>query len=519
MILVLATAVCSLLFADEPAIEWTGTQTDYGGDGPFVMGFRFSLAEDTTITALGAYDAGGNGLQASHTVGIWLASNGSLVVSAFVPDGTQAELDGHFRYTEISDTVLPGGAEYIVAASQFGMGAESDSYAVDTSGIILNPKITWLSPRTEYTPSGGFLYPTTEWRVNPVIGDTSFGGMFKIKTAQDADRFDYPIGNQGLNDDGSPIPGGVPENITVDPGDTDMNSETNDLYAFDPNEDNPQASPSRKRIDASGGWFVLQDTGNYNSDGEGIHPGEDWNYGSAGQDVGMPVYAVANGLIMDIRKLNNDLFEAGYAMVIRHTIPNGEIYDSVYVHIAPDEKDAMGTPNTGTSNGDLVSEERFSYQEGDIVERGDTIGVIADIVGAHLHFEMRNKPISPLPPEGASASSDGGYWPNDTDFVYYGAIADSGTMTLGEVESAFADMRLDGIIDPSDFIDAHRLPKPKGQLTPSSVDVYAVLRQSIENKISKLVKKIKAAKKKRSKSKAKKLAKKLKKLKKRLQSI
>ena len=262
-----------------------------------------------------------------------------------------------------------------------------------------------------------------------------------------ATRFDYPIGNRGLTTGGSPMPGGIPE---FPAGGI---SETNDVYHL-----NPVASPTQRADNVSGnGWFNIQDVGCYYDALNGIHAGEDWN--KAGGDAGEPVYAVANGIVMDITRLNltSGITSGGFAMVIRHWLPDGRVVDSVYVHIAPGLLSDGTTPN---NSGALANaeESHFVFQEGDTVQRGQQIGVIGSVTSypPHLHFELRDKPIRDLPVEPASSATQGKYWPNGNINAYYGSPSSSSSMTAEEVNAAYQLMRRDGIIDPSDFIDAHR---------------------------------------------------------------
>ena len=259
-----------------------------------------------------------------------------------------------------------------------------------------------------------------------------------------ADQFDYPIGvNAQARADGIlEFPDGFYD-------------ETNDLY---PNE--PTDSPLREQPSGSG-WHNTQDVGAYYYAEDGIHPGEDWNYGSGRDDVGMPVFAVANGIVEDISPLNkSSASDAGYAMVIRHfhfSFPKGTIYDSVYVHIAPSKK-IDGSTNVNIGFVEENAESAFDFQEGQFVPRGAQIGVIASATlpslypYPHLHFEMRDKAVPNLPTKSAAIAV---YWPRDNGNVYYGIETTASTMSAQAVSNAYTLMQADGIIDPSDFIDTH----------------------------------------------------------------
>lgn len=273
-----------------------------------------------------------------------------------------------------------------------------------------------------------------------------------------ADRFDYPLGDKGNNPDGTPKSEGVPE---FPDGSFDEN---NDLYNAANSYQYPESqgnNPDRGQLSGNTSeWRNVQDVGSY-LPGLGIHVGEDWNLGSGEYDVGEKIYATANGQVISIRPANqSNLGKWGWMMIIRHWLPNGDSHDSVYVHIAPDQFN--GEDNSGAGKGligTLADKQDFSYQEGAIVARGDPIAVVANLEPSylpppneeirenwpHLHFEMRDSQVDGSDP-----------WIYDNGTGYYGSVATPGIVTPSEVQAAFDKMRLDGVIDPSDFIDAHR---------------------------------------------------------------
>lgn len=100
------------------------------------------------------------------------------------------------------------------------------------------------------------------------------------------------------------------------------------------------------------------------------HLGEDWNgVGGGNTDLGDPVHATANGLVVYARD-----FRAGWGnvVIVRHAYQDGfgiKYVDSLYGHL-----------------------NRIHVREGQRVDRGDKVGTIGTAHGqypAHLHFEMR----------------------------------------------------------------------------------------------------------------------------------
>ena len=275
---------------------------------------------------------------------------------------------------------------------------------------------------------------------------------------QVADRFDYPIGDLGNQPDGTARTEGVPE---YPAGGFD---EINDLYNSAIEYKYPDSlgnNPDRGQLSGTTTeWRNVQDIGSY-LPGLGIHAGEDWNLASGEYDIGQTIYATANGRVIAIRPASqSNLGKWGWMMIIRHWLPNGETRDSLYVHIAPDQFN--GEDNSGVDKGFIgttINKQDFTYQEGAVVSRGDPIAVVANLVPSylsppnedirenwpHLHFELRDKKVDGSDP-----------WKFDNGTGYYGSVATPGIITPSEVQAAFDNMREDGIIDPSDFIDAHR---------------------------------------------------------------
>lgn len=100
------------------------------------------------------------------------------------------------------------------------------------------------------------------------------------------------------------------------------------------------------------------------------HLGEDWNgIGGGNTDLGDPVHATANGLVVYAQD-----FRAGWGnvVIVRHAYyERGDLrfVDSLYGHLA-----------------------RIAVREGQRVERGAQVGTIGTAHGrypAHLHFEIR----------------------------------------------------------------------------------------------------------------------------------
>ena len=78
------------------------------------FGYSLTLGgSDASVTQLGVWDQGNDGLAEAHSVGLW-TSTGTLLASAIVPSGTSASLYNGFRYMNIAPLNLSAGTTYVL---------------------------------------------------------------------------------------------------------------------------------------------------------------------------------------------------------------------------------------------------------------------------------------------------------------------------------------------------------------------------------------------------------------------
>lgn len=139
-------------------------------EGYMILGWTFTTNSSITVTGLGYYDYQQDGFATGHQVGIF-DSQGTLLTSAYLSPGTDAGLDGFFRYVSIVPVTLSAGQTFIVAGTTGGdydlwaygngdgilqwpatvplLGLSADSriaidpegalYQYDTSGVLKSP--------------------------------------------------------------------------------------------------------------------------------------------------------------------------------------------------------------------------------------------------------------------------------------------------------------------------------------------------------------------------------------------
>lgn len=155
------------------------------------------------------------------------------------------------------------------------------------------------------------------------------------------------------------------------------------------------------------GYKLDQDFNKYNSDFNSYHLGEDWNgEGGGNSDLGDPVFAIANGIVVDVDE--DGLGGFGRYVVIRHDLPTAEVINghtvrsvySLYAHL-----DDSSFVNEGDNVG-------IGMQIGTVGNTGATGGI------AHLHFEITLDPKLPTSDNGYNLNGASSYWVDPTDFIY-----------------------------------------------------------------------------------------------------
>jgi hypothetical protein len=183
----------------------TGVSSFTGGspiNNSVTRGFRFQATQNLTVTALGVFDIGSNGLTlpSSKTgvdVGLW-NDTGTLLGQVLVPGGTTASILDSFRYASLTSNVsLTSGNFYRVGADMSDISDSPDTIANATAGT-LNGIGSVQSARSAATglvfPSslvgnpgqvqlgGNILYDNSSTSVpfefRPTLGFLLVGGLF-----------------------------------------------------------------------------------------------------------------------------------------------------------------------------------------------------------------------------------------------------------------------------------------------------------------------------------------------------
>ena len=137
--------------AQTAAFTPPASPTTSGSNG-VTMGYTFTVgASPISVTDLGFYDAGLNGLVSSHIISIW-DGGGTKLGTATVASGTTAPLTGDYRYVSLgagsitlsANTIYTIGAAFPFATPEQGPIQISAGTVTASSGVTLGaPRYTF----------------------------------------------------------------------------------------------------------------------------------------------------------------------------------------------------------------------------------------------------------------------------------------------------------------------------------------------------------------------------------------
>ena len=170
LILLFACTVWSSV-AQAAAIDLAEIIFEYDAS-TWTLGWKFSVTTPTSVESLGVYDSGQDGLAGPAQVGLWLASGGAPLVQATIAAGTDAALDGYFRFAPVSSTALTPGVDYIIGAHLDG-----DATSLFGGNGIVDPRVSVIDARYSSVGSG-FAFPD---QTDPGTDGAAFlGGNFQL---------------------------------------------------------------------------------------------------------------------------------------------------------------------------------------------------------------------------------------------------------------------------------------------------------------------------------------------------
>jgi len=123
--ILLVVFMCGVMAAFAPSLQadnfgqaFTGAATGATlGDGPFTLGWSFTVTNPITVTNLAVYHDNGVGLLESHDVGIWNATGGLVVSATVIPaDPCVADQGGFQQWCIVSVSAKLAPGTYTIGA-------------------------------------------------------------------------------------------------------------------------------------------------------------------------------------------------------------------------------------------------------------------------------------------------------------------------------------------------------------------------------------------------------------------
>jgi hypothetical protein len=126
-----------------------------GGDQ--LYGWIFTVNAPITVTSLGVFDNGSDGLSVSHSVGIFNETTEALLDSTTVPAGTGGTLIDGFRYESVSPISLTQGDTYVIVMTM--PNQNSDFQTIDATSETTASQITYVN--SAFGSSSTLAFPPT----------------------------------------------------------------------------------------------------------------------------------------------------------------------------------------------------------------------------------------------------------------------------------------------------------------------------------------------------------------------
>jgi len=163
--------------ADNSGFTWFGN--DSGCGNGCTLGFDFNVSSSVTIDGLGVFDAGSDGLNNVHEIGLWTSAGTLLATTSVGPGASASDASasgaGSYVYSDILSLTLGAGSYVIGALFEIG---DTDAVVHDAGGIFSN------DPNVAYNSSAWINTGVLEFPVN--IGganDRYFGPTMRIAEA------------------------------------------------------------------------------------------------------------------------------------------------------------------------------------------------------------------------------------------------------------------------------------------------------------------------------------------------
>ena len=167
LLLAVTCGAVSLLAAPIPAVTFSNLTGQTLGNGPFTLGWEFTVSQAITVNALGVFDDSQNGLAASHDVGIW---NNAGVLQGSIASVQSGFYVNQFVYNNVTSFTLAPGT-YEIGALWLD-GADNNTFPGDVGALGTGAGITFV--QSSYISGGTLADPTNTAGTQPAYFGPNF---------------------------------------------------------------------------------------------------------------------------------------------------------------------------------------------------------------------------------------------------------------------------------------------------------------------------------------------------------
>lgn len=166
-----------------------GTETQTGPSylADFMNGYDFVSTTSQSLTALGFWDEGSNGLPRSFQLGLWATATQTLLATVTIDntdplDPSVTIANGQYRYETLGSAVaLTSGTTYTLGWQVGSPGlSATDSLILVHSSLIVDPNVT-IADQSRFQSGGAFTFPT-----GTTVAGSLFRGMVNAQLAPNA---------------------------------------------------------------------------------------------------------------------------------------------------------------------------------------------------------------------------------------------------------------------------------------------------------------------------------------------
>lgn len=137
-----------------------------------LYGWIFTANAPLTVTSLGVFDDGSDGLAISHSVGIFNETTETLLGSTTVPAGTGGTLIDGFRYESVSPFSLTEGDSYVIVMTMPDENA--DLQTIEAASETTASQITYVNSAFDVGSTLAFPSPSENGSFAPGIFGPNF---------------------------------------------------------------------------------------------------------------------------------------------------------------------------------------------------------------------------------------------------------------------------------------------------------------------------------------------------------